>query len=346
MNYLTTYYKNLCEDLQAKIDLLEAGLKKAMKTGDPELLAKEGMKAGERWERLEQQAGEESSKSLQATRRFGPTSKQAVVPAFKSEIARGKAERVMQNILDIDQQLDAESPEVRKASSKKYVTQANLEKYGLSGPDVHDGPDPDTTGSTSEVIASQRRNQYKGSIKESIVPQKSKPIRLPPPPGTFDHPGDILTRTDEWGQEVDVTEDDPLDVILGSWRDKKEKGQKSYPQSILPDIGELKGLLNKQEKEQKPFSQGGPPFNPKNFEKSNFKLPKGDFEKHLEKMKSKTIELSKGDFEKQLEKMKGKTTNNKSKPGNRLCDPFPCPEDLDQDYTPGTHFPHTGSSQY
>jgi hypothetical protein len=103
MNYLTTYYKNLCEDLQAKIDLRE-----------------------------------ESAKSLQATRRFGPTSKEAVIPAFKSEIARGKAERVMKNIIDIDQQLDAEAPEVRKESSKKYVTQANLEKSGLAGPDEND----------------------------------------------------------------------------------------------------------------------------------------------------------------------------------------------------------------
>ena len=110
MNYLTTYYKNLCEDLQTKIDLLEAGLKKAMKTKDPELLKKEELKAGERLERAQEVARIEAAKSLEAPRRFGATSKEAVVPAFKSEIARGKAERVMKNIIDIDQQLDVESP--------------------------------------------------------------------------------------------------------------------------------------------------------------------------------------------------------------------------------------------
>jgi len=135
MNYLTNYYKNLCEQLQEKIDLLEAGLKKAMKSGDPELLKKEGLKAGERWERAQEVARTEAGKSLQATRKFGATSKEAMVPAFKSEIARGKAERVMKNIIDIDQQLDVEAPEARKESSKKYVTQANLEKSGLAGPD-------------------------------------------------------------------------------------------------------------------------------------------------------------------------------------------------------------------
>ena len=34
MNYLTNYYKNLCEDLQAKIDLLEANIRSAAELRD------------------------------------------------------------------------------------------------------------------------------------------------------------------------------------------------------------------------------------------------------------------------------------------------------------------------
>ncbi len=130
MNYLTNYYKNLCEDLQAKIDLLEAGLKKAIKTGDPELLAREGIKSGERFERLQKQAGEHGAMAQQATRRFGPMSKQAKAHAGEAEKASQQARNVMQNILAIDQQLDAEAPERRESSTKKYVTQKNLEGQG------------------------------------------------------------------------------------------------------------------------------------------------------------------------------------------------------------------------
>jgi hypothetical protein len=46
MHYLTNYYKNLCEQLQEKVSILEAqlneaGLKAAMKSGDPEELKKQ-----------------------------------------------------------------------------------------------------------------------------------------------------------------------------------------------------------------------------------------------------------------------------------------------------------------
>jgi hypothetical protein len=135
MNYLTNYYKNLCEDLQAKINLLEAGLKQAMRSGDPELLKKEGLKAGARWDRAQEVARAQAGESLKATSTFGATSRDAMVPAFKSERARLQAERIMKNLIAIDQQLDVEAPEAREESSKKYVTQANLEMSGLAGPD-------------------------------------------------------------------------------------------------------------------------------------------------------------------------------------------------------------------
>ena len=58
MNYLTNYYKNLCEQLQQRVDLLEAGLKKALDSGNPELMKKELAKRRERRERLQHEAGE------------------------------------------------------------------------------------------------------------------------------------------------------------------------------------------------------------------------------------------------------------------------------------------------
>jgi hypothetical protein len=57
MNYTTQYYKNLCENLQLEIMLLEAGLKKALKSGNPRLMKKELAKRRERSERLKSEAG-------------------------------------------------------------------------------------------------------------------------------------------------------------------------------------------------------------------------------------------------------------------------------------------------
>lgn len=41
MNYLTNYYKNLCEQLQERINILEAGYAKAIRSGDREKMEKE-----------------------------------------------------------------------------------------------------------------------------------------------------------------------------------------------------------------------------------------------------------------------------------------------------------------
>jgi hypothetical protein len=57
MNYTTQYYKNLCENLQLEIMLLEAGLKKALKSGNPKLMKKELAKRRERSARLKSEAG-------------------------------------------------------------------------------------------------------------------------------------------------------------------------------------------------------------------------------------------------------------------------------------------------
>ena len=48
MNYLTNYYKNLCEDLEQRINILEAGLKQALRSNNPEKIKKEMGRQGHR----------------------------------------------------------------------------------------------------------------------------------------------------------------------------------------------------------------------------------------------------------------------------------------------------------
>lgn len=149
MNYLTNYYKNLCEQLQEKITVLEAqlneaGLKKALKTKDPELLKKEKMKAGERRERYFDAAIKANVTG--AMQKYGASSPEAGIAGMEHEIRHQQAREMIQNINKLE---DAE--------------QRNLT------PNVHDGPDEDSAGSTSEVIDSQRRNQMTGKLGSSAL---------------------------------------------------------------------------------------------------------------------------------------------------------------------------------
>jgi hypothetical protein len=48
MNYLTNYYKNLCEDLEQRINILEAGLKQALRSNNQERINKEMLRQGTR----------------------------------------------------------------------------------------------------------------------------------------------------------------------------------------------------------------------------------------------------------------------------------------------------------
>jgi hypothetical protein len=56
MDYLTQYYKNLSEQLQEQVNLLEAGLKKALDTGDTQLMKKELAKRKAKKDRLQDEA--------------------------------------------------------------------------------------------------------------------------------------------------------------------------------------------------------------------------------------------------------------------------------------------------
>jgi len=127
MNYLTNYYKNICEQLQQRVDLLEAGLKKAMKTGDTELLKKEALKQGAKWDRLKAEAAKHRAEGLRATRRFGPTSQESGAHHWQAMTKDTQAAEIMKNLIALDQQLDFQNANERKKSSGKYVTQKNIE---------------------------------------------------------------------------------------------------------------------------------------------------------------------------------------------------------------------------
>lgn len=107
MNYLTNYYKNLCEELEQRIQLLEAGLKKALKTEDPELIKKEKLKQKTRLKKHETLGTEAGIRSQAAIREKGPMSKVAAYYARKAETHAHQARGVRANI----KKLDAVGPE-------------------------------------------------------------------------------------------------------------------------------------------------------------------------------------------------------------------------------------------
>lgn len=115
MDYLTNHYKNICEQLQQKINILEAqlneaGLKKAMKSGSEEEMKKE---------RARQKARKEGKQGLAA--RAGlraqqlQTSDLGKSAAFqrKADAAHQSARELGANIEEIDMQLDLD-PTLRR----------------------------------------------------------------------------------------------------------------------------------------------------------------------------------------------------------------------------------------
>lgn len=122
MRYQHLYYKNLCEQLQERIQILqkflsEAGLRKAMKTGNKELLAKESMKQGERRKRKLAKVGEMGREIF----RYPASSGEAAVALRKQQTANISAGRLGSNIEEIDMQLDVMDPELRNRTSALYM---------------------------------------------------------------------------------------------------------------------------------------------------------------------------------------------------------------------------------
>jgi len=114
----------------AQKQLQEAGLKKALRTGNKELLAKEGIKAGERRERLLARAGQMGKIAQEAEKRQGPYSRQLGSALLNQQSALSSAGKVRKNIEDIDVQLYSMDKDLRNRSTGPYMKQSGL------GPDV------------------------------------------------------------------------------------------------------------------------------------------------------------------------------------------------------------------
>lgn len=113
MNYITNYYKNLCEQLQEKVNLLEAGLKAAMKSGDPTKLKQQAIRQGVRQQLKQQLAGRAN---LRAQQLLKTNPDKAGIFALKGEEAAKSARELGANVEEIEMQLGIENPEVYKAT--------------------------------------------------------------------------------------------------------------------------------------------------------------------------------------------------------------------------------------
>ena len=116
MNYLTNYYKNICEQLQEKINILEmqlneAGVKKALKTKDPVLLRKEIMKGEQRRERTQQEMQNlDVSGTMQ---QYGASSKEAGQKAIQQQMLHKKIGELDKSLNELESSLDdATQPDV------------------------------------------------------------------------------------------------------------------------------------------------------------------------------------------------------------------------------------------
>jgi hypothetical protein len=131
MRYEHIYYKNLCEQLEERIQILqkflsEAGLRKALKTGKKELLAKEAMKQGERRKRKLAKVGEMGREIFRSPASSG----EAAVALRKQQTANISAGRLGSNIEEIDMQLDVIDPELRSRTSALYMQLPTLPNSG------------------------------------------------------------------------------------------------------------------------------------------------------------------------------------------------------------------------
>lgn len=162
MNYLTNYYKNLCENLQSEIILLEAGLKKALRTGNPALMQQELAK---RKARMDYYRGEE--------KRFNemPGHKGASEAFTKFS----QAEALKPGILDLDMPLS--SMGIKTGTKQSYLP-LEMPWHDDLTPDQFDGPDEDNTGSAEEVQAAQQQNQFTGNIKPFPTPSEMSAFKL------------------------------------------------------------------------------------------------------------------------------------------------------------------------
>lgn len=108
MDYLTNYYKNICEQLQEKLNILEAqlneaGLKAAMKSGDAETMKQE---AARQKARKDLKLGLASRAGLRAQQLQTSDPKKAGSYQGMADAAQASARELGANIEEIEMQLD------------------------------------------------------------------------------------------------------------------------------------------------------------------------------------------------------------------------------------------------
>jgi hypothetical protein len=137
MNYLTQYYKNLCEQLQEKVDLLEAGLKTALRTGDSARLEREKLKAQAREERGLEAVEAAGRRTSQAVQTYGASSNEAALAYDQQNRAHTSRLQVISNITDIEKRLaEPSSVAERVWSNKKPLAQMTDEEAYRHGQDM------------------------------------------------------------------------------------------------------------------------------------------------------------------------------------------------------------------
>lgn len=137
MDYLTRYYKNLCEQLQEKINILEAGYTKAIRSGDREKMEKELL----RQKALRAHKKEMSEKGYtRGTVNFDDLDPDIkAMPGQKTRRMRelpgftDSREKHSKQIEDLAMQLDSEHP-----LEKRRITVADLPAESPFGSDMDD----------------------------------------------------------------------------------------------------------------------------------------------------------------------------------------------------------------
>ena len=120
MDYLTNYYKNLCEDLQTKINLLEAGLKKAQASGDPELLAKEKAKAKHRIKRVKEDIKNELTMMNRSANAYGWNDPRTRAAEERHQSKHISLSRLQDNLLDIEDKTETPVSWMDSFTRKKH----------------------------------------------------------------------------------------------------------------------------------------------------------------------------------------------------------------------------------
>lgn len=119
MNYLTNYYKNLCEQLQERINILEAGYSEAIRSGNKEKMEKELLRQKARKELKQEIARKGLPPGMERFDDLDPevkrTSKISFSQPYLNQFAAQSSIRdIAGNIESLAMQLDSEYPQAKR----------------------------------------------------------------------------------------------------------------------------------------------------------------------------------------------------------------------------------------